>query len=95
MPTLMLNIRPSFVITTRCHIPLAGAVLAVVYLSLTVFSAAWLTFAVPFCLFLRQKLYFVHHGGHKPGKPGILRDFSERGKLMEFCATSGKNCKNI
>jgi len=27
--------------------------------------------------------------GHKPGKPGILRDFSE---LREFCATSGKNC---
>jgi len=22
-----------------------------------------------------------YHGGHKPGKPGILRDFSERGKL--------------
>ena len=22
--------------------------------------------------------------GHKPGKPGILRDFSEHGKLMEF-----------
>jgi len=31
-------------------------------------------------------------GGHKPGKPGILRDFSEHGKLREFCATSGKNC---
>jgi len=34
-------------------------------------------------------------GGHKPGKPGILRDFSEHGKLGilgEFCATSGKNC---
>jgi len=25
-------------------------------------------------------------------KPGILRDFSEHGKLGEFCATSGKNC---
>jgi len=31
-------------------------------------------------------------GGHKPGKPGILGDFSENGKLREFCATSGKNC---
>jgi len=31
-------------------------------------------------------------GGHKPGKPGILRDFSEHGKLREFCATSGKKC---
>jgi len=31
-------------------------------------------------------------GGHKPGKPGILRDFSEHGKLREFCATSAKNC---
>ena len=30
-------------------------------------------------------------GGHKPGKPGMLRDFSEHGKLREFCATSGKN----
>jgi len=28
--------------------------------------------------------------GHKPGKPGILRDFSEHGKLREFCATSEK-----
>ena len=26
------------------------------------------------------------------GKPGILRDFSEHGKLSEFCATLGKNC---
>jgi len=31
-------------------------------------------------------------GGHRPGKPGILGDFSEHGKLREFCATSGKNC---
>jgi len=34
-------------------------------------------------------------GGHKSGKPGILRDFSEHGKLgilREFCTTSGKNC---
>jgi len=29
---------------------------------------------------------------HKPGKPGVLRDFSEHGKLREFCATSRKNC---
>jgi len=29
-----------------------------------------------------------YQGGHKPG---ILRDFSEHGKLREFCATSGKN----
>jgi len=34
-------------------------------------------------------------------KPGILRDFSERGKLREFsefcefCATSGKNCNKV
>jgi len=36
-------------------------------------------------------------GGHKPGKPGVLRDFSERGKLREFCefcATSGKIVTN-
>jgi len=31
-------------------------------------------------------------GGHKPGKPGILRDFAEHGKLREFCAIPGKNC---
>jgi len=31
----------------------------------------------------------VHYqGGHKPGKPGILRDFSEHGKLREY---SGNN----
>jgi len=33
-------------------------------------------------------------GGHKPGKPGILRDFSDHGKLKEFCATSGKIVTN-
>jgi len=27
---------------------------------------------------------------HKPGKPRVLRDFYERGKLWEFCATSQK-----
>jgi len=27
-------------------------------------------------------------GGHKPGKPGILREFSEPGKLMEFSGNS-------
>ena len=27
-------------------------------------------------------------GGHKPGKPGILRDFSEHGKLGEFSGNS-------
>jgi len=34
----------------------------------------------------------LRQGGHKPGKPGILRDFCEHGKFREFCATSGKNC---
>jgi len=39
----------------------------------------------------------ISRGGHKPGKPGILRDFSEHGsqgiltEFREFCATSGKN----
>jgi len=28
-------------------------------------------------------VYFAVQGGHKPGKPGILRDFSEHGKLGE------------
>jgi len=35
-------------------------------------------------------MHYINHdlltyqGGHKPGKPGILRDFSEREKLREF-----------
>ena len=28
-----------------------------------------------------------NQGDHKPGKPGVLGDFYEHGKLMEFCAT--------
>jgi len=34
----------------------------------------------------------LQQGGHEPGKPGILGDFSEHGELVEFCATSGENC---
>jgi len=30
----------------------------------------------------------VKQGGHRPGKPGILRDFSEHGKLREFSGNS-------
>jgi len=30
----------------------------------------------------------LHQGGHQPGKPGILRDFSEHGKLREFSGNS-------
>jgi len=29
-----------------------------------------------------------YQGGHKPGKPGTLRDFSEHGKLREFSGNS-------
>jgi len=35
----------------------------------------------------------ILQGGHKPGKPGILRDFSEHGKLgivREFFAKQTK-----
>jgi len=32
-------------------------------------------------------------GGHKPGKPGILRDFSERGKLGNSVQPQGKIVK--
>ena len=32
----------------------------------------------------------MSQGGHKPGKPQILKDFSEDGKLMEFSAASRK-----
>jgi len=37
---------------------------------------------------LRLIFLFLVQGGHKPGKPGILRDFSERGKLREFSGNS-------
>jgi len=30
----------------------------------------------------------LKQGGHKPGKPGIVRDFSECGKLREFSGNS-------
>jgi len=40
-------------------------------------------------------LHCERQGGHKPGEPGILRDFCEHGKLREFCATSGKNCNKV
>jgi len=30
----------------------------------------------------------IAQGGHKPGKPGILTDFSEHGKLREFSGNS-------
>jgi len=36
-------------------------------------------------------------GGHKPGKPGVVRDFYEHGILREFCefcATSRKTVTN-
>jgi len=39
---------------------------------------------------IHTMLYVVIHGDHKPGKPGVLRDFYEHGKLREFCATSEK-----
>ena len=32
--------------------------------------------------------YVTWQSGHKPGKPGILRDFSEHRKLMEFSGNS-------
>jgi len=35
-----------------------------------------------------------HQGDHKPGKPGVLVDLYEHGKLCHFCATSGKNGQN-
>ena len=36
----------------------------------------------------RFVLQFFKQGGHKPGKPGILRDFSEHEKLREFSGNS-------
>jgi len=33
-------------------------------------------------------LVTLFQGGHKPGKPGILTDFSEHGKLEEFSGNS-------
>jgi len=37
-------------------------------------------------------LWTIGQGSHKPGKPGILKNFCEHVKLREFCTTSGKNC---
>ena len=34
------------------------------------------------------KRTYLIQGGHKPGKPGILRNFSEHGKLGEFSGNS-------
>jgi len=36
-----------------------------------------------------------NQGGHKPGKPGILRDFCEHGKLWEFSGNSLQPLGNI
>jgi len=46
-------------------------------------------------MYLTQRNVLVIQGGHKPGKPGMLRDFSEHGTLREFCATSLKNCNKL
>jgi len=40
------------------------------------------------CHLENKKVTISWQCGHKPG---ILRNFSEHGKLVEFCATSGKN----
>ena len=40
------------------------------------------------------RLKVLRQGGHKHGTSGILGDFSEHGKLREFCATSGKIVTN-
>ena len=32
----------------------------------------------------------IKQGGHKPGKPGILRDFSEHGKLRKSSGNSAQ-----
>jgi len=38
--------------------------------------------------FLKLLQVRLKQGGHKPGKPGILRGFSEHGKLGEFSGNS-------
>jgi len=37
-------------------------------------------------MIVKVNVFFIQikQGGHKPGKPGILGDFSEHGKLREF-----------
>jgi len=55
----------------------------------------WKKWLLTPCFSVVAELLVINQGGHKPGKPGILRDFCEHGKLRilrEFCATSGKNC---
>jgi len=42
--------------------------------------------------FVNSAVLTILEGGHKPG---ILRDFSEHGKLIEFCATAGKNYNKL
>ena len=44
--------------------------------------------AVPGKYLAGKSVKMWKHGGHEPGKPGILRDFSEHGKLTEFSANS-------
>jgi len=44
---------------------------------------------------MKSKFVCTWQGGHKPGKTGILRDFSELGGILrEFYAALGKNCNN-
>jgi len=49
-----------------------------------------MSFLCPFVLWLFDFIFdeCSKQGGHKPGKPGMLRDFSEHGKLREFLGNS-------
>jgi len=52
-----------------------------------------LTATSPLCapsLYRRRRRRIIQ-GGHKPGKPGILRDFSEHGTLREFSGNSAQS----
>jgi len=51
---------------------------------------AFVQSALSVLMLLSAKQYFT--GWPQTWKTGILRDFSEHGKLGEFCATSAKNC---
>jgi len=55
-------------------------------------TVAYIIFIYAPVIFKLCQRHYHYQGGHKPGKPEILRDFSEHGKLREFCATLDKNC---
>ena len=55
---------------------------------LTIDNVGWIGGVTVRASDLRSSGRGFRQGGRKPGKPGILRDFSEHGKLGEFSGNS-------